>query len=46
MNYLKAADFLLLLPCREKVGMEVEILIVFMLSFYSLPSPPPARGRE
>jgi hypothetical protein len=46
MNSLKATDFLLILSSREKVRMGVEMLIVFMLSFYSLPSPPPARGRE
>jgi len=46
MSGLKAASFLLLPPCRGKVGMGVEILMGLMLSFHPLPSPPPSRGRE
>ena len=45
VSRLKAAGFLLLPPCRGKVGMGVEVLIVLMLSFYPLPTPPPERGR-
>jgi len=36
VSRLKAAGFLLLPPCRGKVGMGVEISIVFMLGFYPL----------
>ena len=48
----KAAGVLLLPPCRGgersegAIGMGVEILTVLMLSFYPLPTPPPARVRE
>jgi len=46
VSRLKAARVLLLPPCRGKVGMGVGILIVLILGFYPLPSPPPARRRE
>jgi hypothetical protein len=44
VSHLKVARFLLLPPCRGKVGMGVEILIAFMLDFYPLPIPPPTWG--
>jgi hypothetical protein len=45
VSRLKTAGFLLIPPCRGKVGMGVEISVMCMLSFYPLPSPPPARVR-
>jgi hypothetical protein len=45
LNHLQARASLLP-PFRGKVGMGVIISIVCMLSFYPLPNPPPARGRE
>ena len=44
VSRLKAVKVSPLPPCRGKVGMGVEILIVCMLGFYPHPGTPPAWG--